>query len=61
MTKNIKLDKFLPDIAIKKFVQSLGYRNFEEMVPEERVNLYKSGVCPKWDEIKTETISGGFE
>lgn len=60
VTHNMKLDRFLPDIAIKKFVESLGYSNFDEMNPDERANLYRSGLCPEWSQIKTEQISGGF-
>lgn len=54
----MKLDKFLPDIAIKSFLLSLGYTSFDDVSPDERANLYRSGNLPVWDAIVEEGISG---
>ena len=52
----VPLNKYLTDFGIKAHLQSIGYTSFDDVLENEKRNVFKSGNFPDWNEIIEDSI-----
>lgn len=52
----VPLNKYLTDFGIKTHLQSIGYTSFDEVLENEKRNVFKNGIFPDWNEIIEDSI-----